>query len=128
MTLAEAIEFCTVDKQPYEEFLVRLMEDQFSKAILSLFVPNAIDFVEGDNYEHNPKLVPKGELWINDEVKPNCRKYILLHEAIECRRMRNKGISYDEAHIYADKLELAWRQYDLRELISEVDRRKRANT
>ena len=53
-----------------------------------------IDFVQGghDKIYH---FIPKNEIWIDDDVNPKERKFVLLHELFE-RNLMCKGWSYEE--------------------------------
>jgi hypothetical protein len=53
--------------------------------------------------------VPKPQIWIEDGVDHREMKYIVCHEYLERRLMRDRGMVYDGAHEIASKLE-----YDLR--------------
>ena len=48
--------------------------------------------------------VPKGEVWIAEELNDFDRRATLLHELREIENM-GKGLSYDEAHEIANKIE-----------------------
>jgi hypothetical protein len=48
--------------------------------------------------------VPKGEIWIADELSEYDRKCTLLHEFVEVRWMA-QGMKYDDAHIRANSIE-----------------------
>jgi hypothetical protein len=62
-----------------------------------------IDFTEG-GHDLVYKFVPKGEVWIDNDVEPEERSYILLHELHE-RNLMKKGLSYNEAHADSSRLE-----------------------
>ena len=62
-----------------------------------------IDFTEG-GHDLVYKFVPKGEVWIDNDVEPEERSYILLHELHE-RNLMKKGLSYNEAHADSSQLE-----------------------
>lgn len=68
-----------------------------------------IDFVMGDNGFHSPRYIPKNEIWIDEQLPPDERQFILLHEAVESYKMRN-AMKYVEAHKYASHAEQAARQ------------------
>ena len=55
-----------------------------------------IDFTEG-GHEFVYKFVPKGEVWLDDDLSKRERKFILLHEVHE-RNLMSKGFKYPEAH------------------------------
>src|SRR3989338_8353014 len=48
--------------------------------------------------------VPKKEIWIDDATRKAERKYIVIHEIEEYERMK-RGMSYDNAHDYANAAE-----------------------
>lgn len=58
-----------------------------------------IDFTEGGNTEAYPWM-PPNEIWLDDTMwmPEDESQYVLLHEIIEFNLMRNKGMSYDDAH------------------------------
>ena len=62
-----------------------------------------IDFTEG-GHDWVYKFVPKGEVWIDNDVEPEERPYILLHELHE-RNLMKKGLTYNEAHADSSKIE-----------------------
>ena len=61
------------------------------------------DFTEGGNSAVY-KFVPKGEEWIGDDIFPQERGYIVVHETDETYWMRH-GLGYDAAHKKASELE-----------------------
>jgi len=62
-----------------------------------------IDFTEG-GHDQVYKFVPKGEVWIDNDVESDERPYILFHELHE-RNLMKKGLPYNEAHGDASHLE-----------------------
>ncbi|MFA5857330.1 MAG: hypothetical protein WC867_08260 [Candidatus Pacearchaeota archaeon] len=74
-----------------------------------------IDFTEG-GHDKVYKFVPKGEIWIDDELSNKELKFVLLHEAYE-RNLMNKGFTYEKAHSAALKIE-----YYCRHNIKETDK------
>jgi hypothetical protein len=68
-----------------------------------------LDFTEGghDKVYH---FVPHGEVWIDDDVSPQERKFVLLHELHE-RNLMAKGMSYDSAHKSASETEYYCRKH-----------------
>ena len=62
-----------------------------------------IDFTEGghDKVYH---FVPKNEVWIDDDVGPGERRFVLLHELHE-RHLMSLGWPYFKAHNSASKIE-----------------------
>jgi hypothetical protein len=67
-----------------------------------------IDFVDGGN----PSVyhwIPEGEIWIADALAKSEMKFVLWHEYVECRLMKEKGLDYDHAHELASKQEYGLR-------------------
>ncbi|MEN6310755.1 MAG: hypothetical protein ABFD80_04375 [Acidobacteriota bacterium] len=62
-----------------------------------------IDFTEGghDKVYH---FVPKSEVWLDDDLGPEERKYVLLHEFHE-RHLMSQGWPYFKAHRSASRIE-----------------------
>ena len=70
-----------------------------------------MDFIEGGNPSRY-KFVPPGQIWIDQAIDPSERKFIVLHEMLEERLMRNRGLRYDPAHNIANRYEKKWRQQE----------------
>ena len=68
-----------------------------------------IDLTEG-GHDKVYKFVPANEVWIDDDIKPRERRFILLHELHE-RALMAKGWPYAKAHRDSSRLE---RRYRLR--------------
>lgn len=68
-----------------------------------------IDFTEGghDKVYH---FIPKGEIWIDDDLSKKEILFVLLHEAHE-RSLMAKGWKYERAHIDSSRIELFCRHY-----------------
>lgn len=62
-----------------------------------------IDYTEG-GHDQVYKFVPKGEVWIDNDVEPDERPYIMFHELHE-RNLMKEGLSYSEAHADSSRLE-----------------------
>ncbi|MFH1608089.1 MAG: hypothetical protein ABIA78_03065 [archaeon] len=62
-----------------------------------------LDFTEGghDKVYH---FIPKNEIWIDDDVSSNERKFVLLHEIHE-RNLMSRGKDYKSAHRSSSKIE-----------------------
>lgn len=62
-----------------------------------------IDFTEGghDKVYH---FVPKNEVWLDDDLDPGERRFVLLHELHE-RHLMSLGWPYSKAHRSASKIE-----------------------
>lgn len=68
-----------------------------------------IDFTEG-GHDKVYKFIPEGEVWIDDDVMPGERRFVLLHELHE-RGLMSRGWSYDRAHRHASRLEYDCRRH-----------------
>lgn len=62
-----------------------------------------IDFTEG-GHDLVYNYVPKNEVWIDNDIMPEERPYVLLHELFE-RLQMGKGLTYNQAHRRASLLE-----------------------
>lgn len=95
-----------VPKEIYKEKL-----EQFSSPKLSIWIINGkrvrdllyVDFTAG-GHEFVYKFVPKGEVWIDDDVPASDRNFVLVHELRE-RKLMSGGQPYDLAHYLALKTE-----------------------
>ncbi|HSA94469.1 MAG TPA: hypothetical protein VLJ16_00355, partial [Acidobacteriota bacterium] len=68
-----------------------------------------IDFTEG-GHDKVYSFVPSGEIWIDDDVAPSERKFILLHEAHE-RVLMSRGWPYGRAHRDSSRIEYHFRRH-----------------
>lgn len=68
-----------------------------------------IDFTEGGHYKVY-HFIPAGEIWIDDDLSPKERKFVILHELHELNRMA-KGWGYSSAHRSASELEYICRHH-----------------
>lgn len=66
-----------------------------------------IDFTEG-GHEVVYKFVPKNEIWIDNDLSPKERKFVLLHEVHERNRMLD-GLKYNAAHHESSLIEFDYR-------------------
>src|SRR4029079_15752925 len=66
------------------------------------------DYTEGGHGQVYP-WVPKQEIWVEKDLHPAEIPFILTHEYIEMRLMRDRGLDYDPAHEICVKVE-----FDLR--------------
>ena len=66
-----------------------------------------IDFTEGGHWRVY-KYVPKGEVWIDDDLFDDEEPYVILHELSEELKM-GKGLKYLKAHSEISKVELMCR-------------------
>jgi hypothetical protein len=62
-----------------------------------------IDFTEG-GHDWVYHFVPKNEVWLDDDLGPGDRKYVLLHELHE-RHLMTLGWPYNRAHRSASRIE-----------------------
>lgn len=64
-----------------------------------------IDFTCGGNEAIYPAYVPKGEIWIDDVLRPLDATATTFHEIVERDLMMRLGWSYDDAHDAASECE-----------------------
>jgi hypothetical protein len=62
-----------------------------------------IDFTEG-GHDRVYHFVPKREVWLDDDLSPGDRKFVLLHELHE-RHLMTLGWPYNKAHRSASRIE-----------------------
>jgi hypothetical protein len=62
-----------------------------------------IDFTEG-GHDRVYHFVPKNEVWLDDDLSPGDRKFVLLHELHE-RHLMTLGWPYNKAHRSASRIE-----------------------
>jgi hypothetical protein len=67
------------------------------------------DYTEG-GHGYVYRWVPKGEIWIEKDLDRWELPYILCHEYLELRLMRDEGIDYDRAHDICSKVEFKLRK------------------
>ena len=68
-----------------------------------------IEFTEG-GHEHVYEYVPRGEVWIDDDIHEDERGYVVFHELHE-RNLMADGMDYDTAHDASSKLEKYYRNH-----------------
>jgi len=68
-----------------------------------------MDFTEG-GHDKVYSFIPKGEVWIDDDIGPRERAFVLLHELHE-RYLMSKGWTYDSAHRSASAIEYQCRKH-----------------
>ena len=68
-----------------------------------------IEYTEG-GHEHVYEYIPRGEVWIDDDIHEDERGYVVFHELHERNRMAD-GMDYDTAHAESSKLELHYRNH-----------------
>lgn len=76
------------------------------------------DFTQG-GHEYVYKFIPKGEVWLDDDIFKKEIPFVLIHELHE-RRWMARGLRYDPAHEYANAVE-----YDCRNNPNKIKRRLR---
>jgi hypothetical protein len=78
-----------------------------------------IEFTEG-GHEHVYEFIPRDEVWIDDDVRPEEQGYVLFHELHE-RNLMAGGCEYDTAHKEASRLEKYYRHHpaELHEALGE---------
>jgi len=87
-----------------------------------------MDFTEG-GHDQVYKFVPKGEVWLDDDLSEKEIKLILLHELHE-RCLMSQGWDYDTAHRKASSIEYHCRHHpeDLeKKLDEEIEKNKKEN-
>lgn len=68
------------------------------------------DFTMGGNEGAYPAYVPQGEIWIDKDMNPKDKEATILHEATEKRLMLEEGLTYENAHDKANKVESKFRE------------------
>ena len=68
-----------------------------------------VDFTIG-GHDYVYEYIPEGEVWIDNTLEESERKYALLHELHERNRMA-EGMTYNQAHAEASRLELRYRHH-----------------
>jgi hypothetical protein len=72
----------------------------------------AVDFIGGGHYYAYPDLIPKDEVWIEQDLAPDEQADILVHELVEYALMSKGGMTYTPAHNLANKLEKVFRNFE----------------
>jgi hypothetical protein len=73
------------------------------------------DFVEG-GHGYVYSWIPNDEIWIDNDLKQDEIKFVLIHEYIELIYMRDYGIEYNKAHELASEYEFKTRSNNLQPL------------
>src|SRR5574337_1091358 len=73
-----------------------------------------VDFVQGGTGgKYGPySFIPESEIWIEAGLHKNEWKYVIVHEWSELHFMKNLGMSYNDAHKIASKIEYKSRKLD----------------
>ena len=66
--------------------------------------------VGGHGYIY-PDFIPKGEIWLDEDLSPQAFACSALHEATERLLMQKKKMSYDKAHDFANGVEAQLRAH-----------------
>src|SRR6202011_3256568 len=67
------------------------------------------DYTEG-GHGYVYRWVPKREIWVEKDLDRWELPFILCHEYLELRLMRDKGLAYDKAHEICSKVEFNLRK------------------
>ena len=68
-----------------------------------------VHFTMGGHRERY-RFIPPGEIWIDDAIAPSERAVVVHHELVELRLMRDRGLSYADAHARASAAERRMRR------------------
>ena len=80
------------------------------------------DYTEGGHGYVYP-WVPKGQIWVERVIAKAEIPFMVSHEYLELRLMRDRGMGYDKAHEAAAKVEFALREGDrIRSLLTTKPR------
>ena len=64
----------------------------------------------GGGHDYVYEFVPRGEVWIDNDISASETAYVLFHELHE-RNLMAQGVSYDDAHEDASRLEYYYRHH-----------------
>jgi hypothetical protein len=81
------------------------------------------DYTEGGHGYVYP-WIPRGQIWIERSIDEAEIPYILAHEYIESRLMRDDGLEYDKAHELCSEMEFDLRMGKSRAKFPGLSRRK----
>lgn len=81
-----------------EDISIWLVDARLVRSVFDL------NFTEGGHDFVYP-YVPFKEVWLDDDIFPNERAYVLLHEFFERNLMEKENLIYPEAHKLASRLE-----------------------
>ena len=93
-------------KKIRKELLLPYSNEEIKTYIINSFLVRSllyIDWVAG-GHDKVYDFVPKNEVWIDNDITADERKYVILHELHERYRML-QGLKYNEAHESALKIE-----------------------
>ena len=84
----------------------------------------SVEFVEGGNHYRDDyaPFIPEGDVWLEETLNVREQQYTLLHELHERALIKFKGLSYEEAHADASRVEKEAREFPERtkQLLVEV--------
>lgn len=96
----DVVEEITLSRK--EEFIYDLSIDKNRTFVLSSGI--TVHNTTGGN-QGRYKFVPSDEIWIEDTMSPSDIVPCIVHEFIESVLMTNEGLTYDDAHEKANKVE-----------------------
>ncbi len=97
----------SVLNQIHKDFLKDYSNDKVKTYVVhSQTIRNVlyIDWVAGGHDKIYPLFIPKNEIWIDNDIIEEEKKYVLLHELNE-RYWMSQGLEYNESHELALKKE-----------------------
>lgn len=71
-----------------------------------------VDFIGGGHHYAYPKIIPKDEVWIEQDLSPEEQTDILVHELVEFALMSKAEMTYTPAHTFANKIEKVFRGFE----------------
>lgn len=80
------------------------------RLVRSLFLPY---FTEGGHHLKYA-FIPEKEIWLDNDLVPEERSYVLLHEIYEHGLMKKQGLTYAQSHKKASRLEWQCRHFPQR--------------
>ena len=83
--------------------VVRLVDGNLVRSVYKT------DYTEG-GHGYVYRWVPKGEIWVERVIAASEIPFIVSHEYLELRLMRDRGLKYDPAHAAAAKVEFKLRE------------------
>ena len=97
-----------IHKQPLKKYSgavkVWIIEGGLVRSLYS------VDFTEGGHDLVYPHFIPKNEVWLDDDLSPRERKFVLLHKLHE-RYLMGLGWPYFKAHRSASRIEYHCREH-----------------
>jgi len=111
-------------KDLLEKIKIKVIEKYSDKIKIWLVDGNLVrsffllDYCEGGHGLVYP-FIPKNEIWIEEALSPEERKFIILHELHE-RHLMSQGKSYKNAHIGATEVEDHYRENPKEDLEARI--------